>query len=238
MSDDVLVSVQLKEPPPVITYTLTGPQGPQGATGAVGPQGPQGTIGPPGEDGIDGDDGATGPQGPAGADGEDGAPGATGPQGATGVQGPTGAAGATGPQGPTGDTGPAGPTGPSGSIATTAQVGTVRTTTAAQTTIVTCPIPAATAVLIEARVVARRTGGTAGAAEDSAGYLRGWLFKNVAGVATIIGAPATVVTLESQGAWDLVAVANGSNADIKVVGAANNTVDWKAFVNTYEFSTI
>ena len=223
----------------------TGPQGPQGEPGAdgadstvPGPAGPTGATGPPGADGEDGADGATGPVGPQGVQGPTGATGPTGPTGNTGGTGPAGATGPAGPQGDIGPTGPAGPQGPSGSGATTNQTGTVRTTTAAQTTIVTCPIPASTIVMIEARVVARRTGGTAGVAEDGAGYLILFTWKNIAGVATAIGAPVPAATMESQGAWNVVAVANGANVDVKVTGAANNTIDWKASVQTYEFSTI
>ena len=36
LADDPVVSVQLAEPPAVTTYTLTGPQGPQGAAGPPG----------------------------------------------------------------------------------------------------------------------------------------------------------------------------------------------------------
>ncbi len=73
-----------------------GPQGPKGDTGATGPQGPKG------------DTGATGPQGPAGPIGP------AGPTGATGAQGP---AGPVGPAGPKGDTGATGPQGVPGNLA-------------------------------------------------------------------------------------------------------------------------
>lgn len=68
-----------------LSWSQTGPQGPQGATGPQGPAGPVGPAGP------------AGPVGPAGA---------TGPVGATGRVGPAG------PAGPAGATGPAGPAGP------------------------------------------------------------------------------------------------------------------------------
>ena len=92
--------------------------------------------------------------------------------------------------------------------------------------------------MIEARVVARRTGGVSGAAEDGAGYVHWFTWKNIAGVATAIGSPAALAAMESQGAWAVVAVGNGANVEVKVAGAANNTIDWKASVQTYEFSTI
>jgi hypothetical protein len=79
-----------------ISWSQTGPQGPQGA---VGPQGPQGAVGPQGPQGAvgpQGPQGAVGPQGPQGIVGD------AGPQGPKGDTGATGATGATGPQGPAG----------------------------------------------------------------------------------------------------------------------------------------
>jgi Domain of unknown function (DUF4082)/Collagen triple helix repeat (20 copies) len=180
--------------------------------------------------------GVAGPQGPKGD------PGATGPTGATGAQGATGATGSQGPKGDTGAQGIQGPQGPQGPAApadsTTLLTGTVRTTSAAQTVIVTVPIPASTTVMIDASVVGRRTGGSAGAAEDGAGYQRTAAYKNVAGVATAVSATALVATIESNGAYDCVFTANGANAEIRVVGVANVTMDWRAFVKTYEVSVI
>src|SRR5215475_2015551 len=80
----------------------TGPQGPKGDTGATGPQGPKGdtgAIGPQGPQGPKGDTGLTGPQGPAGPQGPQGTQGSQGPQGPAGSQGPQGPAGSQGPQG-------------------------------------------------------------------------------------------------------------------------------------------
>jgi len=95
-----------------ITWSITGPPGPQGdpgpagADGAAGPPGPQGATGPAGPQGE------TGPEGPPGEAG--GPAGATGPAGPQGEMGPSGPVGATGPQGPEGPQGPTGPEGPSG----------------------------------------------------------------------------------------------------------------------------
>jgi len=76
----------------LVSFALSGDQGPVGSTGTQGVQGPIGVTG------------ATGAQGDTGA---------TGPQGVQGLQGPVGETGATGPQGPKGDTGGQGATGPS-----------------------------------------------------------------------------------------------------------------------------
>jgi len=82
-----------------VSWSQTGPSGPQGASGPTGPQGPQGASGPTGPQGPQGASGPTGPQGPQGASGP------------TGPQGPQGASGPTGPQGPQGASGPTGPQG-------------------------------------------------------------------------------------------------------------------------------
>ncbi|HUY97059.1 MAG TPA: hypothetical protein VMW47_05485 [Verrucomicrobiae bacterium] len=67
-----------------VSWSQTGPTGPQGATGPQGPSGPQGLQGP------------------------------SGPQGSSGPQGASGPAGSQGPSGPSGPVGPSGPTGPAG----------------------------------------------------------------------------------------------------------------------------
>jgi Collagen triple helix repeat (20 copies) len=85
-----------------ISWSSSGPAGPQGPVGTRGPAGPQG---------------ATGPQGPIGPRGPAGIKGATGAQGApgnVGAAGPEGSAGADGPVGQPGDQGPAGPQGAGG----------------------------------------------------------------------------------------------------------------------------
>lgn len=167
--------------------------------------------------------------------GSPGAAGATGTAGTPGSVGATGTAGATGIQGATGPVGATGVAGTTGMF-TTFLTGTVSTTSAAQTTIVTVPIPASTSVFIEAYVVARRTGGSGGTAEDGGGYTRYWVYKTVTGTVTIIGAIGTPVTIESVAAYDVVSVVNGANVDIKVSGVANTNIDWKAWVYTYEVS--
>ena len=53
----------------LISWSQTGPEGPQGPAGPQGPQGLQGPVGPQGETGPQGQ---TGPQGPAGPQGESG----------------------------------------------------------------------------------------------------------------------------------------------------------------------
>lgn len=108
----------------------------------------------------------------------------------------------------------------------------VTTTDATVTTIHTVTIPASTTVYIVARVVARRTGGSSGTAEDGAAYEIQAAYKNAAGTATEIGETA-VFTAESQAGWNCTISPSSGNAIVTVAGAANNNVTWHATVRTY-----
>jgi hypothetical protein len=102
----------------------------------------------------------------------------------------------------------------------------VATTDATVTTLHTVVIPASTTVLISGYVVSRRTGGAAGTAEDGAAYKIEAVYKNVAGTATVIGAPIITVIGESQAGWDVTLVPSAGNILIKVTGAVSNNVTW------------
>lgn len=102
----------------------------------------------------------------------------------------------------------------------------VTTTDATVTTIHTFTVPASTTVKLKADVVARRTGGSAGTAEDGAGYEFIGTYKNVAGTATLIGAVSATYTAESQAGWDATFTVSGANVLIRVTGAVDNNVTW------------
>jgi hypothetical protein len=110
----------------------------------------------------------------------------------------------------------------------------VATTDATVTTLHTVAIPASTTLMIEALVTARRTGGSAGTAEDGASYKRIATYKNAAGTATIIGAISTPHTAESQAGWDCTLTASGANVLLRVTGATNNNVSWHATVRVWQ----
>lgn len=112
------------------------------------------------------------------------------------------------------------------------QYATVSTTDATVTTLATITCAASTTTQIEARVSARRTGGSSGTAEDGAAYVRRAAIKNVGGTATLIGAVGTDFTAEDQAAWDATIDVTGATARVRVTGAANNNIDWKAQVRT------
>jgi hypothetical protein len=115
----------------------------------------------------------------------------------------------------------------------------VATVDATVTTLHTFILSASVTHAIEAIVIARRTGGAAGTAEDGARYRMSAAFKMVAGVATIIGA-ATILADEDQPAWDAAFVSSGL-ADgvlrIRVTGAVDNNITWHMVARTYIVST-
>jgi len=80
--------------------------------------------------------------------------------------------------------------------------------------------------MIKARVLARRTGGAAGDANDSAGYERTAVVKNVAGTISVVGATGDVFTAEDQAGWNCTIDVSALNIRVMVTGAVNNNVDW------------
>lgn len=114
-----------------------------------------------------------------------------------------------------------------GVIATTFTVdGKVYTTDATVTTLKTFAVPVSTTLLVSGYVVARRTGGAAGSAEDGAAYRVEFAAKNAAGTAALIAAATVTVVGESQAGWDVTVAASGGNILVKVTGAANNNASW------------
>lgn len=109
---------------------------------------------------------------------------------------------------------------------------TVSTTDATVTTLQTITVPATTTIGIETLIVARRTGGAAGTAEDGARYKISGVYKNVAGTATIIGV-TTVLADEDQAAWDATLDVTGANVRLRVTGAVNNNINWASTTQTY-----
>ena len=116
----------------------------------------------------------------------------------------------------------------------------VATTDATPTTIHTLSVPATTTVGFTGTVVARRTGGASGTAEDGAFYEIAGVYKNVAGTATVVGAgpgPTVTVIGEDQGSWDITFSPTGATVEIQVNGAANNNVTWHLTLRTYSVSS-
>ncbi len=121
--------------------------------------------------------------------------------------------------------------GPDGTVSAT-----VSTTDATVTTLFTFTIPASTTFAIHANVVARRTGGASGTAEDGAYYERVAAIKNVAGTATLIGSVSTLVTIEDVGAYDCSIDVTGATARVRVTGVATTNIDWSLSAKVYKVS--
>lgn len=102
----------------------------------------------------------------------------------------------------------------------------VATTDATVTTLHTFTVPSTTTYVIESTVVARRTGGSSGTAEDGAGYRIIATYKNVSGTATLIGSVTTLYSAESQAGWDCTYSLSGATVLLRVTGAASNNVTW------------
>lgn len=112
----------------------------------------------------------------------------------------------------------------------------VATTTATVTALHVFTVPASTTYYINATVIARRTGGSAGTAEDGGQYTLQAAYKNVGGVATIIGA-RTRIQNEDQVGWSADFVATGATVELRVTGAANNNITWHMTARVNQVST-
>lgn len=106
---------------------------------------------------------------------------------------------------------------------------TISTTTNAVTTISTIALTASTTTFIDAYVVARRTGGAVGTAEDGlAVHIEGG-FKMVGGVATQIGTTTIVSSAKDQAGWGVIFTPTAGNVLIQINGANANLVDWEVW---------
>ncbi len=109
---------------------------------------------------------------------------------------------------------------------------TVNTTDATATTLASIAVPSDSCMMIEALVVARRTGGAAGSAGDSAAYIRTTRMKNVAGTLTEHNTQ-TSFTSEDVAAYNCTFTTSGTNAILQVTGVANTNITWEATVRQY-----
>lgn len=113
----------------------------------------------------------------------------------------------------------------------------VATTNNTQTTLHTFTLSASTTYAIEANVIARRTGGAGGTAEDSAEYKIRALFKNVAGTATQVGATTIISANEDNANLDAVFDVTGATARVRVTGDTSNNYTWHMTARTYQLSS-
>lgn len=109
----------------------------------------------------------------------------------------------------------------------------VSTTDNTVTALVRTQVDEGKTVMINAFIVARRTGGAAGSDGDSAWYMLTGAYKNVAGVLTGIGTPSRIQG-EDQTAWDVGFSSSGTEAVVTVTGAASNDITWEGTISVYE----
>lgn len=105
---------------------------------------------------------------------------------------------------------------------------TANTTDATVATLQTIAIPLNATVWIETTIVARRNGGTGGAAGDAAVYKRTSRFKNVGGTVTQHNLQSDY-TSEDVGGYNGTLDFTGTNARVRITGAANTNVSWQCF---------
>ncbi len=103
----------------------------------------------------------------------------------------------------------------------------VTTTDNTQTTLKTITLAAGATYQIEAKITARRTGGSSGTADDGASYERRATYSTKSGTVTLMGSVQTIGTdAEDQAGWDVTCTISGSTVLVRVTGATNNNVTW------------
>lgn len=115
---------------------------------------------------------------------------------------------------------------------------TVNTTDATVTTLTTIAISASYTYLIDAIVVARRTGGASGTADDGASYHRRATYTTKAGTVTLMGSVQTIGTdAEDQAGWDVTLDISTTNVRARVTGAASNNITWSGDITVRRVSS-
>lgn len=105
----------------------------------------------------------------------------------------------------------------------------VNTVDATQTTLATVAVPSNSIVYLSAVIVGRRTGGTGGSAQDSGVYRRTVRLKNVAGTVTLFNLQSDYTSEDTAG-FNATITVSGTNALVRVTGAANVNMNWEATV--------
>ena len=117
------------------------------------------------------------------------------------------------------------------------QIGSTSTTNATVTTCDTITLPLNGAFIIESHIAGNRTGGSAGTAGDSAGYIRRGVYKRIYGAAPVlVGAVQDGLTSEDQAGWDCTFDISGNDVRVRVTGAANNNITWQAVSKVFTAS--
>ena len=100
---------------------------------------------------------------------------------------------------------------------------TIPTSNATPTVLQTIGTTAGTMMLVEARVLAKRTAG--GVAGSCATYIRTFRVKNVGGTVTVYNVDS-MYTSEDVTSWNVTVVVNGTDIEITAIGATSTTITW------------
>lgn len=101
----------------------------------------------------------------------------------------------------------------------------IATTDATPTTLHTVPITASRTYIIQATVIARRTGGAAGTADDGAAYRLMSAYTTKAGTVTLLGVMENI-NPEDVAAYACALVISGTDVIVQVTGVLNTTITW------------
>ena len=102
----------------------------------------------------------------------------------------------------------------------------VATINATPTTLETIAITASRTYIIESRVYARRTGGTAGTADDGAAYVIRSSYTTKSATVTLIGTVQADYTAEDVAGYNATHVISGANVLTQVTGVADTNITW------------
>lgn len=90
---------------------------------------------------------------------------------------------------------------------------------------------------VRAEVLARRTGGSAGTAGDSAGYTLLATVKNISGTASIVGSVTTTHSAEDNATLAATISTSGAAITVRISGDTNNNYTWHCNFFYQELST-
>jgi len=107
--------------------------------------------------------------------------------------------------------------------------GTVNTTDATVTSVYTYTVPTDTTLVVEARVIGRRTGGTGGTTGDASSYVRTARVSNIGGTVSLFNLQSDF-TSEANNATNCIIDVSGTTFRIRATGAASNNYSWFAHV--------
>lgn len=105
----------------------------------------------------------------------------------------------------------------------------VQTTDSTATTLADISVPSGAVAGIDAKIVCRQHGGTAGSTGDGASYVRNIHARNNAGTVSV-RQNATSVTSEDSNSFNVIVSANIANVRIQAVGDTDRNIAWFAHV--------